>query len=315
MITKVSKYKIGKQVCLGSGSAGNSFYLEIHRNDYRKPYKLLIDCGFPIGELRTRAVRRGVNLNEIDAVLITHEHNDHSIAIKELWELLGRKNVFAPKQVFEKWELPIDKIEKRFIMEEKKAKIIADGIVVFGVPLEHDVYNLGYIIIIDNDFKIGFFTDTGMIKQRMKTWRNPITKVKEKLHLNIIFIEANYITYKLKFAIKKLEEKQKENRHLAPRETNKLFLWKRVLATHMSVERAGMILAGNKRYDERTGRLISKFDAIFDISRTDIIYLIHLTSDTSKNPFEYKQIVERYIKKANLCVPKLVVLKNNGDMV
>ena len=315
MIVKVSKYKLGKQVCLGSSSVGNSFYLEINRNDYRKPYKLLIDCGFPIGELRTKAVKKGVRLDEIDAVLITHEHNDHSFAIKELWELLGRKNVFAPRQVFEKWELPIDKIDSRYIMEEYKAKHIADGIVAFGIPLEHDVYNLGYIVMIDNDFKFGFFTDIGMIKQRMRTWRNPITKVKEPLYLNVIFIEANYVTYKLKFAIKNLEKKQNENKQLSPREKNKLFLWKRILETHMSVERTGMILAGNERYDERTGRLISKFEAIFDISQTDLIYLTHLTSDTSKNPFEYKQIVERYIKKANLRVPKLVVLKNNGDMV
>lgn len=308
-------YPLGKQVCLGSSSMGNSFYLEINRKDYpHKPFRLLLDCGFTMSELRKRAIKKGINLNDIDAVLVTHEHNDHSLATKDLWELLGRKNIFAPRQVFEKCEIPLDRVDSRFIMEERKLKYIADGIAVFGIPLEHDVYNLGYIIILRDNFKIGFFTDTGMIKQRMRTWRNPITKVKEPLHLNVIFIEANYITYRLKFAIKGLEDKQKDGIHLTPQQVGKLFLWKRVLETHMSVERTGMILAGNERYDSRSGKLISKFDPIFDISKTDIIYLMHLTTDSSKNPFEYRDIVERYIKKANLKVPKIVVLKNGGEM-
>ena len=64
--------------CLGSGSRGNAFLVE-HRAT-----TLLVECGFSPSELRRRLGRYFVNPREIDAVLIGHEHRDHSAAVESL---------------------------------------------------------------------------------------------------------------------------------------------------------------------------------------------------------------------------------------
>jgi phosphoribosyl 1,2-cyclic phosphodiesterase len=63
---------------LGSGSRGNSTFI---RTDQ---VRLLIDAGINRRELARRLESIGEDPDGIDAVLITHEHNDHSSALATL---------------------------------------------------------------------------------------------------------------------------------------------------------------------------------------------------------------------------------------
>ncbi len=56
---------------LGSGSRGNATYLESGGT------ALLIDAGMSGRELQKRLAAIGVELAALDAILVTHEHNDH----------------------------------------------------------------------------------------------------------------------------------------------------------------------------------------------------------------------------------------------
>ena len=58
--------------CLGSGSSGNSILVESGRT------ALLIDAGFSGIELQRRLERLGVEPERIAAVVVTHEHRDHT---------------------------------------------------------------------------------------------------------------------------------------------------------------------------------------------------------------------------------------------
>ena len=58
--------------CLGSGSGGNSILVESGRT------ALLIDAGFSGIELQRRLERLGVEPERIAAVVVTHEHRDHT---------------------------------------------------------------------------------------------------------------------------------------------------------------------------------------------------------------------------------------------
>ena len=60
-----------KFAVLGSGSQGNSVYIESGRTG------LLIDNGFSGKELANRLAQIGRSIDNISAVCITHEHNDH----------------------------------------------------------------------------------------------------------------------------------------------------------------------------------------------------------------------------------------------
>ena len=56
---------------LASGSSGNSIVINNNKNT------ILIDAGLSGKELVKRLNNCGLNSNQPDAILITHEHNDH----------------------------------------------------------------------------------------------------------------------------------------------------------------------------------------------------------------------------------------------
>ena len=60
---------------LGSGSTGNATLIEARGTT--RTTRLLVDCGFSLRELESRALCAGVSLPDIDAVFVTHEHGDH----------------------------------------------------------------------------------------------------------------------------------------------------------------------------------------------------------------------------------------------
>lgn len=60
------------KVCvLGSGSKGNVSYIECGNT------KLLIDCGLSYRQIQNRLKQRTLDIEQLDGVLITHEHTDH----------------------------------------------------------------------------------------------------------------------------------------------------------------------------------------------------------------------------------------------
>jgi len=56
---------------LGSGSSGNSFIVKNNQTI------LMVDCGFGLKETIDRLERYQIKPNQISAILLTHEHEDH----------------------------------------------------------------------------------------------------------------------------------------------------------------------------------------------------------------------------------------------
>ncbi|MCB2022788.1 MAG: MBL fold metallo-hydrolase, partial [Burkholderiaceae bacterium] len=63
---------------LGSGSKGNALLVQSGQT------RLLVDCGFGPRELARRLARLGVVPEQLDAVLVTHEHSDHIAGLAAL---------------------------------------------------------------------------------------------------------------------------------------------------------------------------------------------------------------------------------------
>jgi phosphoribosyl 1,2-cyclic phosphodiesterase len=76
---------------LASGSKGNSIYLGTNKT------KILIDAGLSVKALTARLAEINVDISEIEAVLITHEHGDHIKGLSALCRKLGIP-VFANKE-------------------------------------------------------------------------------------------------------------------------------------------------------------------------------------------------------------------------
>ena len=289
------KYPLGKVINLGSSSNGNAFFIELYRKDYPNPFRLLIECGFDFQELSKRLLNKGISINDINAILVTHEHNDHSISVPQL--VARKKKVYAPMTVFEKYKLSSN-IDSKYVMENKTEKGIADGIIVTGMELDHEnddgskTYNLGYIITVDKWFNILFVTDTKFIRYDLSGYQ-----------FNVIFIEANNLHRVIYSALQNAQQNHNKWEEIH---------FNRVLKSHMLVEKTALTLA------------------TFDLTKTDIIYLIHLSANTIINTFEFKGIVKNKLietdkyrkvyfidKKDNIkkmtYKPKLAVAKRNGD--
>ena len=68
---------------LGSGSRGNATLVRSHST------RLLVDCGFAVKELQSRAALLDFDLASLDAVLVTHEHGDHIGGVARLARAYG----------------------------------------------------------------------------------------------------------------------------------------------------------------------------------------------------------------------------------
>ncbi len=60
---------------LGSGSEGNALVVEVV--DAGSVTRVLLDNGFSARQLRARLARVGLQVEDLDAIVLTHEHSDH----------------------------------------------------------------------------------------------------------------------------------------------------------------------------------------------------------------------------------------------
>src|ERR1043165_8153375 len=68
-------HKSSLDVCvhsLASGSSGNAMLVQAGETN------ILIDAGLPLRALTPLLARRGVRGSQLDGILLTHEHTDHS---------------------------------------------------------------------------------------------------------------------------------------------------------------------------------------------------------------------------------------------
>ena len=284
----LKRHALGKQIAIGSSSEGNAYLIEINRRGYQKPFRLLIEAGFPLDIISKRLLNHGLSLTKIDAVLVTHEHNDHAKGVPDFINKLS-KHVYAPKSVFKKYGL--EDSTYAHAITYPQTKIIADGIEATPIPLVHkeadgsNVENYGYIIKIDadyGDYYILFITDTHYLKYNLS-----------KYQFNVIYIEANNRSYAI---VKALEHAK------AIGDKGREIQYDRVLHSHMLVENTAHTLVGSKN------------NAGFDLSKTDMIFLIHLSTSNQSASEQIKYYIINALKEANL-MRKWVIKKDDNKVI
>ena len=160
---------------LCSGSSGNSIYIE------NTKIRLLVDAGLSGKKINECLKKIGADAEELDAILLTHEHSDH---IKGAGILSRRYDI--PIYTSEKtWKEAMGKLgeikkrNQRFI--EGDFMLGELGIETFSVS--HDASDpLGFIIN-GTEGRIGIATDTGFVPADLK----------EKFYgLDCMVIESNH---------------------------------------------------------------------------------------------------------------------------
>lgn len=160
---------------LASGSKGNSIYVGTHQT------KILIDAGISTKALLSRLSEINVDIGEIDAILITHEHGDHIQGLKALafeYRIPILANHETAKGIVE------------FFGNCPKFKIFSTGdtfeygdleIRPFSIP--HDTLDPVAFAIRTGSLKLGFCTDLGFVTSLVEH---------ELQACDYLYIEANH---------------------------------------------------------------------------------------------------------------------------
>jgi phosphoribosyl 1,2-cyclic phosphodiesterase len=160
---------------LASGSKGNSVFVGT------KNTRILIDAGLSAKAIQDKLQLIGVDLNDIDAILITHEHVDHvrglaSIAIKY------KIPVFANSDTAHAILETLDEAPKFKIFSTGETFEFGD-LEIHPFSIQHDTLDPVAFTVRTSNLKLGFCTDLGFVTTLVKS------------HLkgcDYLYIEANH---------------------------------------------------------------------------------------------------------------------------
>lgn len=139
---------------LGSGSEGNGLVLQCGAT------LVLIDCGFGLADTISRLGRLGIAAEDLDAVLVTHEHDDH---------------IGGVSKIARKFDIPVymsygtlmamgegrASIPRVSIIDSHTPFVIGD-VEVFPYPVPHDSREPTQFVIGDGTRRFGMLTDVGV---------------------------------------------------------------------------------------------------------------------------------------------------------
>ena len=179
-------------ITLGSGSKGNSFLI-----GFQDQY-LMIDAGFSRKELVKRLEDAKVKPHQINAVLITHDHEDHIKGCRVFCDSFAIPAYISYKSVDYLKER--NKLPKKIKQFDAGNAFMIEDFLILPFSVQHDSIDaVGFTIEIEKR-KLGIATDLGCV--------NLLTK--QRLHdCDILVIESNYDLDLLRAAERPLQLKRR----------------------------------------------------------------------------------------------------------
>ena len=158
-----------KIIVIESGSKGNATLI------YDEGCLLLIDMGITLTSLKNGLATIDKSLLDIDALLLTHNHTDHTKGVRYLDPL----PIYCTKGTYE---------ASNVINITPYEKFVVDHFVITPVSASHDAKDTVGYIIKNKKEKLVYLTDTGMIPERT------LSKMK---NADYYIIESNHNIKKL----------------------------------------------------------------------------------------------------------------------
>lgn len=145
---------------LGSGSSGNATLIECAASQGAvRATRLLVDCGLPLRHLASRLAARGLQLADIDAVFVTHEHSDHVGGVLALQRRCGIP-VWASAGT---WERAVAKAANAPTCHVARhgEPIVVGGLTLRPFAVPHDAAEPLQLTCSDGQRRVGILTDIG----------------------------------------------------------------------------------------------------------------------------------------------------------
>ncbi|WP_027399639.1 MBL fold metallo-hydrolase [Anaerovorax odorimutans] len=158
-----------------SGSSGNCYLIKSQNT------ALLVDAGISGKKILEGLEKTKTNLEFLSALLITHEHSDHTKSIKTLTKKHNNLNVYANKKT---WEMINKDICKDQMKTFDTGKIFTIGdIRVKPFKVSHDAADPVGFSFYSRDKQISVVTDTGYMNDEILC---------EVENADILILEANH---------------------------------------------------------------------------------------------------------------------------
>ncbi len=158
---------------LGSGSKGNATLVESGNT------RILVDCGFSLVETERRLQRLGVSPDTLTAILVTHEHGDHSNGVGRLsrryripvWLTVGTFHSVRDAKFS----------QQHFINVHQPFAV--DDLYISPFPVPHDAREPCQFIFSEGSLRLGLLTDTGSYTPHI---------IERLQGLDALMLECNY---------------------------------------------------------------------------------------------------------------------------
>ena len=146
---------------LGSGSEGNALIVQVRDS------ALMMDCGFGLADTERRLARVGLIPENLDAIVVTHEHSDHIGGVAQfarkhkipVWLTHGTANVLN--------ERSLSPSLLHFVDPHEAFSVGDIHVTPFLVP--HDAYEPVQYVFSDGEVRLGVLTDTGTITEHIES--------------------------------------------------------------------------------------------------------------------------------------------------
>lgn len=161
------------KICnLASGSEGNVTYIETEN------HKILLDLGTTVKYIKEKLSELSVALADVDYVFISHVHNDHIKALKNLIKKYHPTICLSPIMYSE-----LEDLKNYDNIMLYNDKVILDDTEIDIIKTSHDTTDSRAFILTSDNKKIVYLTDTGFIN----------TKYFSKLsNIDIYLFESNH---------------------------------------------------------------------------------------------------------------------------
>ena len=227
---------------LGSGSSGNSSYIEMGNK------KFLVDAGFSGKKIAEKLNNIEKRIEDITGIFVTHEHSDHIQGLG----VVSRKYdipIYLHEMTYSVIREKIGKIDKKNLNFIREDKVVIGDCVINNFEVMHDAKKcLGYTFEY-KEKKLSYASDVGCV--------NNIIKENLK-NSDVIVLESNYDYNMLMTGPYHWELKNRvkgRNGHLSNAEASKLIAQvlneklKKVYLMHISKDNNTPELAYNALYE------------------------------------------------------------------
>jgi phosphoribosyl 1,2-cyclic phosphodiesterase len=139
---------------LGSGSRGNALVVEAGRT------RILLDCGFGFDETVRRLARLGIEPETVTAIVVTHEHDDHSGGVARFARPY-RTPVYLTYGTLMAASVALDVADLSKVVIDGHTPFAIGDLEMFPFPVPHDAREPVQYVFGDGENRLGVLTDVG----------------------------------------------------------------------------------------------------------------------------------------------------------